>query len=83
MKTISSKVNQKEFEAITEFANMCGVTTSNLIRKVLLHHATFQGGFEYTNAYDIEWIPESVSDVELRNVHMKEKHKKSPYRCTI
>ena len=64
MNTISSKVKQKELEAITEFANMCGETTSNLIRKVLLHYATFQGGFHDTTLYDVESIPETTPDNE-------------------
>jgi hypothetical protein len=65
MNTISSKVNPKELEAITEFANLCGETTSNLIRKVVLNYATFQGGFEGTNAYEIKFVQGDYSDKEF------------------
>jgi hypothetical protein len=47
MPTISAKVNQKELDAICEYANQCGETVSNLIRKTLIKEATFlDGGFE-------------------------------------
>lgn len=36
MPTISSKVSERELEAITEYANACGETISNLIRKVVI-----------------------------------------------
>jgi len=40
MPTIDSKVSQKEFDAIVEYANLCDETISNLIRKVLIPEAT-------------------------------------------
>jgi hypothetical protein len=43
MPIISAKVSQKELEAIQEYANLCGETMSNLIRKVVIGHATFLG----------------------------------------
>lgn len=47
MPTISAKVNQKELDAICEYANQCGETVSNLIRKTLIREATFlDGGFD-------------------------------------
>lgn len=46
MPTISSKVNKKELDAITEYANACGETVSNLIRKVMIRYITFMDGFE-------------------------------------
>ena len=44
MPTISAKVSKKELDAITEYANACGETISNLIRKVLIREATFMNG---------------------------------------
>ena len=44
MPTISAKVSKKELDAITEYANACGETMSNLIRKVLIREATFMNG---------------------------------------
>ena len=44
MPTISAKVTKKELDAITEYANACGETVSNLIRKVLIRTATFMDG---------------------------------------
>jgi hypothetical protein len=41
MPTISAKVNQKELDAICEYANQCGETVSNLLRKVMIQEATF------------------------------------------
>ena len=35
MPTISAKISKKELDAITEYANACGETVSNLVRKCL------------------------------------------------
>jgi len=40
MSTIGSNVDQKEFDAMAEYANLCGETVSNVIRKVLIVGAT-------------------------------------------
>jgi len=45
MPTVSAKINPKEYDAITNYANACGETISNLIRKVLISEATFLHGF--------------------------------------
>jgi len=45
MPTVSAKINPKEYDAITHYANACGETVSNLIRKVLICEATFLHGF--------------------------------------
>lgn len=44
MSTISAKVSKKELDAIQEYANACGETMSNLIRKVLIRESTFMNG---------------------------------------
>lgn len=40
MPTVSAKVSKKELDAITEYANACGETVSNLIRKAMIRHVT-------------------------------------------
>ncbi|AIF85463.1 hypothetical protein NTE_03435 [Candidatus Nitrososphaera evergladensis SR1] len=44
MPTVGAKVSQKEFDAITEYANLCGETVSNLIRKIVVADATILHG---------------------------------------
>ena len=51
MPTISAKVSKKELDAITEYANACGETVSNLIRKVLIRTATFMDGSSGVEEY--------------------------------
>ena len=52
MPTISAKIHPKEYDAITHYANACGETISNLIRKVLIIEATFLHGFGGPKEYD-------------------------------
>ena len=71
MPTISAKVSQKEFEAITEFANQCGETISNLVRKVMIAEGTFLfGGFgddpeEYNYGMS---VPDNIPDKECDRI---------------
>lgn len=44
MPTVSAKVSEKELQAIVEYANQCGETVSNLIRKVIIADATLLDG---------------------------------------
>ena len=39
MKKVSSRVNDKEFEAISEYANQCGETVSNVLKKAVFERA--------------------------------------------
>ena len=39
MKTVSSRVNEREFEAISEYANQTGETVSNVLKKVVFERA--------------------------------------------
>ena len=41
MPTISANVTKKELDTIREYANDCGETISNLIRKVFIQEAIF------------------------------------------
>ena len=45
MPTISAKISQKELDAIVEYANQCGETVSNLVRKAMIKDATMLNGF--------------------------------------
>ena len=62
MSTISANVTKKELDAIREYANACGETMSNLIRKVLLTEATFMNFYHDSNEfyYSIS-IPDNLS----------------------
>ena len=51
MPTISAKVSKKELDAICEFANACGETVSNLVRKAMIRHVTFMDGFKDYDEY--------------------------------
>lgn len=65
MPTISAKVSKKELDAITEYANCCGETVSNLVRKVIISDATFMNGFGGSNDYNYEIsIPVEASGEE-------------------
>ena len=44
MPTVGSRISAKGLEAISEYANMCGETVSNLIRKVVIAEATLLNG---------------------------------------
>ena len=52
MPTISANVTTKELDAIREYANACGETTSNLIRKTLIQEAIFLNGFGGPKEYE-------------------------------
>ena len=52
MPTISANVTKKELDAIREFANACGETMSNLIRKVMISEAIYRNGFGGPKEYE-------------------------------
>lgn len=67
MPTIGSKVSQKELEAVTEYANLCGETVSNLIRKVMIAESTMLNGGYADEHPEYEcgiWLPENLSGDE-------------------
>jgi hypothetical protein len=70
MPTIGSKVSQKELEAIAEYANLCGETVPNLIRKVMIAHATLLDG-GYVNEH-----PEYECDLMMPGNLSSEEEKK-------
>ena len=62
MPTVSAKVSKKELDAITEYANACGETVSNLIRKAIIKDVTFLGGFDDSKDYNYGIsIPDNAS----------------------
>ena len=77
MPTVSAKINPKEYDAITHYANACGETISNLIRKVLIAEATFLHGFGGPKEYDCGIrTPDDCSDEE------EDKIVKDAYNCS-
>jgi len=76
MPTVSSKLSKKEHDAIVEYANSCGETVSNLVRKSLIRHVTFMDGFEDHNEYRVGVsIPDNATGEEetqiVQNAHNK------------
>lgn len=76
MSTVSTKISKKEHDAIVEYANACGETASNLIRKAMIRHVTFMDGFRDYDEYRVGVsIPENVSGEEetqiVQNAHNK------------
>jgi hypothetical protein len=64
MPTISSKLSERELKAIAEYANACGETVSNLIRKVVIGEAIFinwENDKEYEHGIQ---VPHNVSGEE-------------------
>lgn len=77
MPTISSKISPKEYEVISHYANCCGETISNLIRKILIQEATFYGGFGGNKEYECRiFVPENVTDEQESKI-IKEGYNKS------
>ncbi len=65
MATISANVSNKELNAIREYANSCGETMSNLIKKCLISEAVFSGFYGDAKDYNfgIE-TPDGISGEE-------------------
>ncbi len=65
MPTVSAKLSKKEHDAIVEYANACGETVSNLVRKAMLTDATFMNGYHDSEEYHYEIsVPDNVSGEE-------------------
>ena len=65
MPTISANVTKKEFDVIREFANACGETTSNLIRKVMIREAIYLNCFGGPKEYECSFsFPDNISGNE-------------------
>ena len=69
MPTISSKVNKNELDAITEYANACDETVSNMIRKTVLGEAVFLKVYWDAKEYDCKIsVPENISGDEENRI---------------
>ncbi len=65
MPTISANVTKKELDAIREYANACGETISNLIRKCLISDAVFKLFYGDANDYNFGiQTPDGISGEE-------------------
>ncbi len=65
MTTLSTNVTPKEAEALREYANACGETMSNLIRKVMISEAIFLNCFGGPKEYECNFsIPDNLSGEE-------------------
>jgi len=65
MATISANVSKKELDTIREYANSCGETMSNLIRKVMISEAIFLNCFGGPKEYECCFsIPDNLSGEE-------------------
>ncbi len=62
MPTISANVDKKELDTIREYANACGETMSNLIRKVMISEAIFLNCFGGPKEYECCFsVPDNIS----------------------
>ena len=52
MPTISARVSQKELDAIQEFANQCGDSVSNVVRKTVISEAIFRNCYWDADEYN-------------------------------
>ena len=65
MATISANVSKKELDAIREYANACGETMSNLIRKCLISETVFRNFYGDANDYNFNiQIQDGISGEE-------------------
>ena len=76
MPTISANVTKRELDAIREYANSCGETVSNIIRKSVIRQATFMDGGKEEQEYHLSiMIPENISGDDetmmVQNTHNK------------
>jgi len=65
MPTISANVTKKELDAIREYANACGETLSNLIKKIMVREAIYLNCFGGPREYECNIsIPDNASGEE-------------------
>jgi len=74
MPTVSAKISPKEYDVISHYANCCGETISNLIRKVLIKESTFMNGFGGLAEYECGVIIPDGSSSEEENRICKDAH---------
>jgi len=65
MPTISANVTKKELDAIREYANACGETLSNLIKKTMVREAIYLNCYGGPREYQCNIsIPDNASSEE-------------------
>ena len=63
MRTVSSKVSNREHAAIVKYANQAGESVSNLIRKALINDAVYTYGFgNVPDEYDYDRYPADMPE---------------------
>ncbi|MCV0392809.1 MAG: hypothetical protein K5790_05875 [Nitrosopumilus sp.] len=68
MSTISANVTKKELDAISEYANTCGETMSNLIWKCVISESVFRMYYGDAKDYNFEiQTPYGVSGERKQN----------------
>lgn len=72
MPTISSRISKKEMDVITHYANCCGETVSNLIRKIMIKEATFMDGFGGPREYECNIMTPDNATGEEENKTVQE-----------
>ena len=76
MPTISANVTKKEIEAIREYANACGETMSNLIRKCVISEAVFRNFYWDANDYNFSIQISDCISCEEENKIVLDTHNK-------
>ena len=65
MPTISAKISEKEYEAISYYANACGESISSIIKKTLIQMSTYSMAFGGFREYDYGvYYPEACTGEE-------------------
>ena len=54
MPTLSTRVSDGEFKVVTEYANACGLSVSDLIKKVVINKACMLWNYHPDDVYFIE-----------------------------
>ncbi|MEX0764218.1 MAG: hypothetical protein WEC35_07660 [Nitrosopumilaceae archaeon] len=64
MPTLSTRVSDAEFRTITEFANACGLSVSDLIKKVLINKACYLWIFPADKYFEEMYTVEPENDLD-------------------
>ena len=62
MRTVSSKVSNREHAAIVKYANQAGESVSNLIRKVVISDAVYGDSGEIPAEYSLDRYPADTEE---------------------
>ncbi|HXV47020.1 MAG TPA: DUF6290 family protein [Nitrososphaera sp.] len=77
MPTIAVELTQKELEAIKEYANLCGESISDLVRKALIREATLADGYGVDDPqYKYQMIVQSASTRSTEHIAIQDNYNK-------